>query len=71
MPNVDHWESPLRDAAILPNSSGPGPMSLCRHNISKNPSNDLTFLPLKIIVKISLTRSTGEPRHDHRCEAVH
>ena len=45
-------------------------MSLCHHNISKNPSHDLTLLPLTAVVKILLTISTGKPGRDHKCEAV-
>ena len=36
------------------NSSGLGSMSLCHHNISKNPSYDLTLLSLPTIVRSSL-----------------
>ena len=53
------------------NSSGLDSMLLCHHNISKSSSHDLTLLPLTTIVKVSLTISTGEPGHDHKCEAVH
>ena len=53
-----NWEFLQGDAAILP----------IHHNIPKNPSYDLTW---STIVKISLAVSTGEPRHDHTCEAVH
>ena len=61
-------EIPLIDAT---NSSGLDPVALCYHNISKNESHDLTMLPLTFIVKISLTISTGEPGHDHKCGVVH
>ena len=49
------------------NSSGPDPVPLCHHNMSKNPSHDLTLTT----IMISLTINTGEPGHDHKCEALH
>ena len=37
----------------------------------KNPSDDLTLLLPRTIVKISLTIGTGEPKHDNKCKAVY
>ena len=45
---------------------------MCYHNISKNPSHDLTLFSLITIVKMSLTVSTVEPGHAiNKSEALH